>query len=624
MSVVLTRYQRAREAIADLALRLFPEHPLTDRTAFATGAAYSYIRVERLFVFLRYFAFFAGLLAVPLLSPGKIREMYTILLLFLADNLFTSLYLIPRRPQWLYGGYYRFGVEAAFVAAAIAVTGGPTSPFLFIYYPLLAIHCLRFGTLQIVYGPIVATLSLALGVAASHASLVDHVGTVLFQLFWLGLMAFVLTLTVERGRLAESRLATELRRTRALLQATHAPTTALSVEGVLAAVVQQSRILAEAHAVALHLYGGIGEPGIYREDIDETGESQAFRRLFRSNFQARKYVLEAGRPVPPVELLANISHLPATLGEFTSFCCAAIPGTKGNLGFVAVARRGETRLNPLLREALVAFLTRASLAIQNARLYERVQQQLQELRSTQHMLIRSERLAALGELAAKVAHELNNPLASIHMYASLLVESPVEPEEQRRLAQTMEEQVTRAQRVVRDVLDFARPQAPQPERMSLNAALEYGLRLVGHAAQMAQVTVVEDYGGNLPPVMVDKGLMAQVVVNLAMNAIAAMPQAGALTVTTGMLRGEVYMRFADTGVGISPENIDRIFEPFFTTKPSPEGTGLGLAVCRSIIAQHHGRITVESKLGNGSSFTVWLPPASMVQEEEIGAQRRNS
>jgi len=541
--------------------------------------------------------------------------LYSLLLLF---------YIIPRRPSLLAGGYLVYCLDMLSMSLAVSATGGITSTFFVIYYPLIALHSLRFGASQLVFGPIATVFSYVAGVYMHSDPLLPNLGELAFRSSWVVMMAFLVSVVVERGRSAEAAFANELRRTRALLQAAHAPTTSLTVEGVLAAVLQQSRILAEAHEVVLHLYGGFGEAGIYRDDTDQSPGGEAFRRMVHSNFRARKFILEAGRPVPPADLVANVPHVPATLEEFSSFYCAAIPGAKGNLGFVAVARRGETRLNPLLREALVAFLTRASLAIQNARLYERVQQQLLELRSTQHMLIRSERLAALGELAAKVAHELNNPLASIHMYASLLVESPVEPEEQRRLAQTMEEQVTRAQRVVRDVLDFARPQAPQPERMSLNAALEYGLRLVGHAAQMAQVTVVEDYGGNLPPVMVDKGLMAQVVVNLAMNAIAAMPQAGALTVTTGMLRGEVYMRFADTGVGISPENIDRIFEPFFTTKPSPEGTGLGLAVCRSIIAQHHGRITVESKLGNGSSFTVWLPPASMVQEEEIGAQRRNS
>ena len=581
---------------------------------------------ERRIVYVRIVGSVIAAISVPFLGlPVSIIFIYMVIALSLLYSGFFLFFVIPERPHWLLRGFLTNNADIFLSGAAIWVTGGVQSQFFIVYFLVAVLAAIYLGQAGAIVASVSSFVSYTLGVALAGDALNADTGfTILFRIGFVSLTGIFVGFVTERLRLAESRLALELRRTRALLQAAHAPTTSLSVEGVLTAVLQQSRILTEAEDVVLHLYGGIGEAGIYREDIDETIEGQAFRRLFRSNFRARKYILDAGRPVAPAELLANVPHVPATLGEFSSFCCAAIPGAKGNLGFVAVARRGEQRLTPLVREALVAFLTRASLAIQNARLYERVQQQLQELRDTQHMLIRSERLAALGELAAKVAHELNNPLASIHMYASLLVESPVEPEEQRRVAQTMEEQVTRAQRVVRDILDFARPQAPKPERMSLNAALEYGLRLVGHAAQMAQVTLVEDYGGNLPPVMVDKGLMAQVVVNLAMNAIAATPEAGTLTVTTGMLRGEVYVRFADTGAGIAPENIDRIFEPFFTTKPSPEGTGLGLAVCRSIIAQHHGRITVESKLGNGSSFTVWLPPASMVQEEEIGAQRRNS
>ena len=161
------------------------------------------------------------------------------------------------------------------------------------------------------------------------------------------------------------------------------------------------------------------------------------------------------------------------------------------------------------------------------------------------------------------------------------------------------------------------------EVLSLNSVLEYGLRLVGHAAQMGQVAIVEDHGGNLPLVRVDKGQMAQVIINLAMNAIAAMPKGGRLTVTTGLLDGEVYIRFTDTGSGISPEHLERIFDPFFTTKSPLEGTGLGLSVCRGIIAHHRGRITVESELGKGTSFTVCLPPATTLLQEEIGARLQN-
>jgi signal transduction histidine kinase len=103
--------------------------------------------------------------------------------------------------------------------------------------------------------------------------------------------------------------------------------------------------------------------------------------------------------------------------------------------------------------------------------------------------------------------------------------------------------------------------------------------------------------------------MAQIFTNLTLNAIHAMPQGGSLVVSTGLEGDEIYVRFQDSGVGIPPEHRARIFEPFFTTKATGEGTGLGLAVCQSLISRHRGRITVDSEVGQGSTFTVWLPPA---------------
>jgi len=212
-----------------------------------------------------------------------------------------------------------------------------------------------------------------------------------------------------------------------------------------------------------------------------------------------------------------------------------------------------------------------------------------------------------------VAHELNNPLASIHLYNSLLLEEPAGPEEQRRVAENVQEQVERAKRVVKDILDYSRPVHAQFQVTSLNSAVEQGMRFVRHAANAAKVTVVESYADNLPWVRVDISRMAQVFTNLTMNAIQSMPRGGKLEISTGLENDELFVRFRDTGTGIDPEDMDRIFDPFFTTKPTGHGTGLGLAVCRTLVNQHHGDVTVDSEPGRGSTFTVWLPPADVAE-----------
>jgi len=321
-------------------------------------------------------------------------------------------------------------------------------------------------------------------------------------------------------------------------------------------------------------------------------------------------MLKSARPVTSTELAESAPSVPLALDQFRSFFAAPISGPRGKVGFVAVASR-QVQLNPVHYEALAAFLERAALAVQNARLYEQLQSQMQELRTLHDHIVRAERLAVIGELAAKVAHELNNPLASIHLYNSLLLEEPAEPDEQRRLAENVQEQVERAKRVVRDILDYSRPAQAQLQVTSLNSAVEQGMRFVRHAANAAKISVVEDYADNLPWVRVDLSRMAQVFTNLTMNAIQAMPRGGKLQVSTGVENNELFVRFTDTGTGIEPEARERIFDPFYTTKPAGQGTGLGLAVCRTLVNQHHGDITVDSEPGKGSTFTVWLPPAEV-------------
>ncbi len=597
-----------QERIAALANQ-FSEDAVSSTSGVESRQLALLIRIERLFVILRMIALIAGIVLTPFLNVENMPAMYMIFCCFLLDNVITGAYIIPLHPSWLKGGFYRFTIECFFIGAAVAATGGSKSILAFIYFPLLAIHCLRFGNIQLGYGPLVATVTYAGGVLFGGGDPVGNIGLVGFYYVWLQLTAFVLTLVVRRGRTAEHRLEGELRRTRALLQAAHAPATSLTVNGVVEATVAQSRLLTGADVAAILLYRREGQPSVFRAVGEESAPAGAFVHMIRSSAPTRRVLLKTQSPVPPAVLMSDSPSAPGGVAQFASVCAAPIPGRRGHVGLVAVAHRHESGLNPVHYEALTAFLERAALALQNARLYEQLQAQVEELRSLHSQIVRAERLAALGELAAKVAHELNNPLTSIHLYSSLLLEEVADPAEQRRLAAIMLEQTERAKQVVRDILDYSRPTVPKLELASLNVTVESGLRLVRHVAHAAHVSIIEDYAGSLPPVRVDLGQMAQICTNLALNAIQAMANGGTLIISTGMQDDSLYVSFKDNGSGIPPEHLARVFEPFFTTKPAGQGTGLGLAVCRSLAMQQHGRLTVESEVGKGSTFTLWLPPA---------------
>jgi two-component system NtrC family sensor kinase len=148
--------------------------------------------------------------------------------------------------------------------------------------------------------------------------------------------------------------------------------------------------------------------------------------------------------------------------------------------------------------------------------------------------------------------------------------------------------------------------------------IHQALGLIEHAARAGGVSVVERYDEAAIPVSVDPSQLMQVFVNLTLNAIQAMPAGGTLRIEAGTQNGEAAIRFQDSGSGIAAADLDQIFEPFFTTKEGEEGTGLGLPVCRTLVAQHGGRITVESEPDQGSTFTVWLPLARMEERAVVG------
>ncbi len=236
---------------------------------------------------------------------------------------------------------------------------------------------------------------------------------------------------------------------------------------------------------------------------------------------------------------------------------------------------------------------------------------LRRLKDTQEGLIQAEKLTSLGQMAASIAHEVNNPLAGVLVYTQLLAKKinsgTFTKEGALEYLTKMEAELTRSSRLIRNLLDFARQSPPALREVNLNEVIGRAYDLGAHSAQLKHVKTVKEMDPNLPTIMADFDQLQQVLTNLIMNAIQAMSEGGTLTLRTSADENQLKVEVQDTGCGISPENMRKLFTPFFTTKREVKGVGLGLAVAYGIIQRHKGRIDVQSKEGVGTTFTIYLP-----------------
>jgi two-component system NtrC family sensor kinase len=236
----------------------------------------------------------------------------------------------------------------------------------------------------------------------------------------------------------------------------------------------------------------------------------------------------------------------------------------------------------------------------------------QNLHRSQRQLLRSAKLAAIGELATNIAYEVNSPLTGVLGYTSLLLKSDDVPEEKKEHLRTIERETLRAREILKNLLDFSRRKPPHLVRTDISGIIEDTISLVKGQAKVTHIEIKIECPPGLPPVAVDTDEMKQVFVNLINNAFFAMPSGGTLTVRCGAETDEadrlwVVVDLTDTGHGIPDDQLDKIFDPFFTTRPDGGGTGLGLSISFMIVQNHGGRIEVESAVGQGSTFRVFLP-----------------
>jgi signal transduction histidine kinase len=243
--------------------------------------------------------------------------------------------------------------------------------------------------------------------------------------------------------------------------------------------------------------------------------------------------------------------------------------------------------------------------------YKELSEYDQRLRENQEQLIQAEKLTSLGQMAASIAHEVNNPLAGVLVYTQLLAKKINSDKFSKEGAldylSKMETELTRSTRLIRNLLDFARQSPPALREVNANDVLDRALDLAAHSAELQHIQVVKELTPSLPKLMADFDQLQQVCTNLILNAIQAMPEGGRLTLRTSADNSQLKIEVQDTGHGISPENMRKLFTPFFTTKGKGKGVGLGLAVTYGIIQRHHGRIEVQSKEGEGTTFTIYLP-----------------
>jgi signal transduction histidine kinase len=268
-------------------------------------------------------------------------------------------------------------------------------------------------------------------------------------------------------------------------------------------------------------------------------------------------------------------------------------------------------------ESVMTFSQQAGLAIHNAFMYqelktfsdqmgEKIQKTTADLRRAEAQLIRSEKLAALGQLAAGIAHEIRNPLTSINILIHSLTESLSSENSNREDLKVIEEEIHRINETVDQFLRFAKPAPPLLEKTEVLPIFEETLQLLRPQIERQSISVQRDFR-SLPSITIDKEQIKQVILNLLMNAIQAMPEGGQLELK-GQVSGDnqwIQLSIQDSGIGIPPEDINKLFNPFFSTKEG--GIGLGLSIAHRIIDQHYGKIEVESSPERGTIFTIWLP-----------------
>jgi signal transduction histidine kinase/HD-like signal output (HDOD) protein/ActR/RegA family two-component response regulator len=337
---------------------------------------------------------------------------------------------------------------------------------------------------------------------------------------------------------------------------------------------------------------------------------------------------------PPGFVLAGLEAFAARQGALSDLrppvadgcLCVQVPGPGGPAGEMVFwpgrwpPSPQEAMAYRQLAESAGACLSRQELLGQCRDRAERLAATMREMRAMSAKLVQTERLAAVGQLAAGAAHEINNPLAIIYARVQLLELKEQDQAKKKSLRQVMG-QIERISAILTNLMNFARPAPPAFTRVDVGRVLEKTLSLAQAGLERQRIAVVRDLADGLPPIQGDAHQLEQVLLNLIINAEHAMEKGGRLTVATRYDPGTdaVAVEVADTGVGIPKEHLDKVFDPFFTTKDEGKGTGLGLSTAYAIVTAHQGEIRVDSAPGAGTRVVVTLPGDRASRRPDAGA-----
>ena len=307
----------------------------------------------------------------------------------------------------------------------------------------------------------------------------------------------------------------------------------------------------------------------------------------------------------------------ATGFETRSLLCVPLRYRGETVGVTEIINKRQGKFTVEDLSLLEAASSIIAQALENARLYQNLLNQMQAREKAQVQLIRSEKMGALGRLTASIAHEINNPLQAMQSCLTLATERLVDiPHDEKldRYLSIIEDETARVSNIVRRVSGFYRPAREVLQPTDLHAVLESTLQLIGKQLQHADIIIEREWVAELPLILANPDHLKQVYLNLVLNALDAMPEGGTLRIRTALEPPDfLRVEFGDTGEGMSPETQARLFEPFFTTKE--QGSGLGLPISYRIIRSHGGEITVTSEEGVGTTFTIRLPVERRVKRE---------